>query len=81
MSFKNTFGIYQVLERLLKAANRPLTCVELFDAPEVRQLAPDVNRVSDYLGHMYRRALRESRHAVRSTEYSARGAPGRPHHR
>jgi hypothetical protein len=57
MSLKNGFGIYQVIERLLKQSKRPLTCVELFDAPEVRQHASDTNKVSDYLGHMHRRGL------------------------
>ncbi len=55
MSFRNAFGIYHVLERILKASPKPLTSVELFDSPDVRQFAEDVNQVSDYLGHMYRR--------------------------
>ncbi len=52
---KNSFGIYQLLVTLLKAAPKPLTCVELFDNEEVKRLAGEVNRVSDYLGHLYRR--------------------------
>lgn len=57
MSFRNAFGIYQVIEQLLKASDRPLTCVDLFDSPEVKRYADDANRVSDYLGHLYRRQL------------------------
>jgi hypothetical protein len=57
VSFRNAFGIYHVLERLLKASQKPLTSVELFDSPDVRQYADDINKVSDYLGHMFRRDL------------------------
>jgi hypothetical protein len=57
MSLKNAFGIYQVIEKILKASKKPLTCVELFDFEEIRQYAEDTNKVSDYLGHMFRRGL------------------------
>jgi hypothetical protein len=62
VSLRNAFGIYHVLERLLKESDRPLTCVELFDFPEVQKLINEkgqagVNKVSDYLGHMFRREL------------------------
>lgn len=57
MSFRNAFGIYHVLERRLKSSKTPLTCVELYDYEDVRKYADDINRVSDYLGHMYRRGL------------------------
>lgn len=57
MSFRNAFGIYHVLKQHLEQANRPLTCVDLYDHEDVRALAEDANRVSDYLGHMYRRGL------------------------
>lgn len=29
----------------------------MFDSPDVKKFADSVNRVSDYLGHMYRRGL------------------------
>lgn len=51
-------GVYAVLERLLRATkDEPLTCVDLFDNPEVKQFASSANRVSDYIGHMHRRGL------------------------
>lgn len=57
MSFRNAFGIYHILKQHLEAAARPLTCVDLYDEADVRGLVDDANRVSDYLGHMYRRGL------------------------
>lgn len=57
MRIRDAFGIYHVLETQLKQAARPLTCVDLFDNPDVKKFADSVSRVSDYLGHMYRRGL------------------------
>lgn len=57
MRIRDAFGIYHVLEIQLKRTDRPLTCVDLFDHPDVKKFADSVNRVSDYLGHMYRRGL------------------------
>jgi hypothetical protein len=57
MSFRNAYGIYQAIEQLLKASDAPLTCVDLYDSQDIRRFASDANRVSDYLGHMYRRGL------------------------
>lgn len=57
MRIRDAFGIYHVLETQLKQAPQPLTCVDLFDHPDVKKFADSVNRVSDYLGHMYRRGL------------------------
>ena len=54
----NKSGIYQLLENRLKATGEtPLTCGELYEFPEIRELARDANRVSDYLGHMWRRGV------------------------
>ena len=54
----NKSGIYQLLENRLKATGEtPLTCGELYEFAEIRELARDANRVSDYLGHMWRRGL------------------------
>lgn len=54
-------GIYHVLEHLIKASHKPLTSVEVHDHPEVREIVgtgqEGVDKVSDYLGHMYRRNL------------------------
>lgn len=57
MSLKNAVGIYHVLTQKIKDSSTPLTCVDLFDDADVRALAEDANKVSDYLGHMYRRNL------------------------
>lgn len=54
---KSEFGIYRILEKHLRETNHPLTCVDLFDKPDVRKYAKDANKVSDYLGHMWRREL------------------------
>ena len=48
-------NLYQAIEARLKAATQPLSCVDLFDFPEIRKLAPDVNKVSDALGNLWRR--------------------------
>ena len=51
-------GIYTILERLIKkAGDTPVTCLDLFDDPDVKQYAKTSNRVSDFLGHMWRRGL------------------------
>lgn len=51
----NEEGLFPVLEAALKAASEPLDCHSLFERPEIRSHAPTVNRVSDYLGHMWRK--------------------------
>lgn len=50
-------GLYRLLEKLLRAADTPLNCNELYDNLEVREFAASPNRVSDYLGNMWRRGL------------------------
>lgn len=74
MSFRNAFGIYQALKQRLESSSRPLTCVELFDFPEIKKMAPDANRVSDYLGHMYRRGLLSRTNAPKGDNSMARYA-------
>jgi hypothetical protein len=57
VSFRNSaFGIYQAIEKVLKASKKPLTCVDLFEYEEIKKHAEDINKVSDYLGHMWRRS-------------------------
>jgi len=48
-------GLNQVLEKILRATGKPMDCTQLFDYPEVREHAATANRVSDYLGGMWRR--------------------------
>lgn len=72
MRIRDAFGIYHVLETQLKQASKPLTCVDLFDHPDVKKFADSVNRVSDYLGHMYRRGLLGREPAPKTTNSQAR---------
>lgn len=72
---KSEAQIYQVLEELLRAAgNTPLTCVDLFDDQRVKDLVPSPNRVSDYLGHMWRRGVVQRWYASKETSSRSRYA-------
>lgn len=53
----NPDGLFPVLEAALKAASEPLDCQTLYDMPEVKKHAASVNRVSDYLGGLWRKGL------------------------
>lgn len=74
MRIRDAFGIYNTLETLIKRSEKPLTCVELYDDPDVRQFADSINRVSDYLGHMYRRGLLGRESAAKTPNSQARWA-------
>ena len=52
---QNETGLFPALEAALKAASEPLDCQALFDMPEIRPHAASVNRVSDYLGGLWRK--------------------------
>lgn len=67
-------GLFQVLELELKKAKEPLDCVTLFDRPSIREHAESVNRVSDYLGHLWRKGLVVRLPAPQSDESRARWA-------
>jgi len=72
---KSEAAIYQILEELLRAAgSNPQTCADLFDDPRVKELAPNTNRVSDYLGHMWRRGLVQRWYASKDTAQRSRYA-------
>lgn len=47
-------GLYGALEEVLKKSKEPLSCAELFEVDAIRKHASTVNRVSDYLGNMWR---------------------------
>lgn len=49
--------LFPALEAILREAEEPLDCNQLFDMAPIRALAPSANRVSDYLGVMFRRGL------------------------
>lgn len=48
-------GLFAALEEVLKTADRPMDCHELFEDSRVRAHAAHVNRVSDYLGNLWRK--------------------------
>lgn len=50
-------GLFHALEVELRAADGALDCVTLFDRPSIRAHSQTVNRVSDYLGHLWRKGL------------------------
>ena len=50
-------GLFPALEAALRAASEPLDCQTLFDMPAIREHAASVNRVSDYLGGLWRKGL------------------------
>jgi len=50
-------GLFHALEKILRATGEPMDCNQLFDEPEVREYAATANRVSDYLGGLWRKGL------------------------
>lgn len=50
-------GLFNALEKILRESGEPMDCNELFDKPEVREHAATTNRVSDYLGNLWRKGL------------------------
>src|SRR5689334_7157468 len=74
MVIKSDAAIYKALEKHLRATKQPLTCVDLYKHADVRGLATDANRVSDFLGHMWRRGLLERFAAPKTNTSFARWA-------
>jgi len=69
MGIKSPAEIYTILEELLrKTGDQPLTCVDLFEDSRVAKLVDTPNRVSDYLGHMWRRGLLQRWYANETTQ-------------
>lgn len=73
---RNEAGLFPVLMKVLDEydENDPQTCVELFDRPEVREHAESANRVSDYLGGLWRKGLVVRTPAPKTGNHSARWA-------
>jgi hypothetical protein len=67
-------GLYEALEALLKSADKPLTCIDLFDQQHIKELAHASTRVSDYLGHLWRRGKVTRTPAARSDNDNSRWA-------
>jgi hypothetical protein len=58
MNQRSEEGLFDVLEKELRASDEPLDCVELYNkSMAVREHASSPNRVSDYLGNMWRKGL------------------------
>lgn len=57
MNTRNEQGLFGALERELRKAKEPLDCATLFEVTAVREHAETVNRVSDYLGNLWRKGL------------------------
>ena len=55
MSTRSEDGLFGALEAELKKAKEPLDCVDLFNKASIRRHAETVNRVSDYLGNLWRK--------------------------
>ncbi len=45
------------IEAILKEVPDPLDCNQLYDMQQIRDIAPSANRVSDYLGILFRKGL------------------------
>lgn len=55
MNQRSEEGLFEVLEKELRAADEPMDCNMLFDLASVRSHAASANRVSDYLGNLWRK--------------------------
>lgn len=69
---ENEGNLYTALEEALKEASAPKTSVELYDMPQIRKLAESANRVSDYLGNLWRKGLALRHPAPRTSNSNAR---------
>ncbi len=49
--------LFPAIESALRNADEPLDCNQLFRMPDINAVAPSANRVSDYLGILFRRGL------------------------
>ena len=57
MAIKSDAEIYKILEKHIKNAKDPITCVALWDFDDVRANARSLEKVSDFLGLMWRRGM------------------------
>ena len=84
MEIRSTDSIYQVIDKVIRAAAAPMSAPELMDIPEVRKAATArfchdiqiaVNKLSDTLGFMWRRNMLV-RYPVTSTTSKASSSYG-----
>lgn len=50
-------GLFPALEAALRAASEPLDAQAFFDMPAIKEHAASANRVSDYLGGLWRKGV------------------------
>lgn len=62
MAIKSEALIYKLIEHHIKEANAPVTCADLWDHPDIRANAKSPEKVSDYLGLMWRRDVLQRWH-------------------
>ncbi len=73
--YRNEAGLFYALEVVLKAADQPLTCVQIYEDNEsIRKFATSPNRVSDYLGGLWRKGQVTRSPAPKANSSSARWA-------
>ena len=65
--------LFPAIQAVLKEATEPLDCHQLYEREDIRRLAPTVNRVSDYLGVLFRKG-QVTRVATNSANSRARWA-------
>jgi hypothetical protein len=70
----NPDGLFPALDAALKAASAPMTAQALYEVSSVRENAASVNRVSDYLGNMWRKGQVERTPAPSTPEDRSRWA-------
>ena len=57
MAIKSEAAIYKIVEQYIRGSKEPLTCVMLWEHDDVKRHARSPEKVSDFLGHMWRRGL------------------------
>lgn len=62
MAIKSEALIYKLIEQHIKSASSPVSCTDLWDHPDIRANAKSPEKVSDYLGLMWRREVLQRWH-------------------
>lgn len=55
MPLHNEDGLFPALEAVMKESGEPMDCHQLLEFESIRKLGYTANRVSDYLGNMWRK--------------------------
>lgn len=69
-----TVELYSRLEQHLKTTLEPLSCTDLVDLANIREITDDANRVSDALGNLWRRGYLNRHYAAKILGSQARWA-------